>query len=70
VTPDPHAPADPPPCAIADCGRASVRSLATGEVRKVFPDVPDARRTHLCREHYKEWKKATRKDRELQRLSW
>jgi hypothetical protein len=47
-----------------------VRSLAIGEARKVFPTLPDARRAHLCRTHYKEWKKGTRKERELERASW
>ena len=26
--------------------------------------------THLCKNHYKEYKKATKADRELQKLGW
>ncbi len=59
-----------PPCLVPGCTEPSVRSLAIGEARKVFPSLPDARRAHLCRTHYKEWKKGTRKERELERASW
>ena len=48
-----------------------MRSLARVEVRKAFPSLPEAgRRAPLCREHYKQYKKATRKVRELARIGW
>jgi hypothetical protein len=28
------------------------------------------KRAYLCREHYKEWKKATKQDRENERARW
>jgi hypothetical protein len=29
-----------------------------------------SKRTYLCRQHYKEWKKATKEDRENERARW
>ncbi len=55
---------------VPGCGAVSERSLALAEARKVFPALPEGRRAHLCRAHYKEWKKGTKKDRELRRLGW
>jgi hypothetical protein len=65
---NPHASSAEPPCSVPGCGAESVRSLAVAEARKAFASIPDGRRAHLCREHYRGWKKATKKDRELQRL--
>lgn len=59
------------PCAIPGCGGASVRSLARSEVRKAFPQLSEeGRRAPLCKAHYKQWKKATKEARELNRLAW
>jgi putative heme degradation protein len=58
-------------CVIARCGGLAVRSLPRSEVRKVFPTLSEAgRRAPLCRDHYKEWKKATKEARKLDRLAW
>ena len=60
-----------PVCAIPGCGGVAVRSLARAEVRKAFPQLSEeGRRAHLCKDHYKQWKKATRAARELDRLDW
>jgi hypothetical protein len=67
-----HRPAEAPDrCVVEGCGGEALRSLARSEARKAFPTLPEAgRRAPLCREHYKQYKKATRKERELQRLDW
>jgi hypothetical protein len=58
-------------CAIPGCGGPAVRSLARSEVRKAFPKLSEeGRRAPLCKTHYKEWKKATKEERELERLAW
>lgn len=58
-------------CGVPDCTEDAVRSLALAEAKKAFSSLPDGeRRVHLCREHYRAWKKSTKKDRELQRLGW
>lgn len=60
-----------PACAVPGCGAESVRSIARVEARKVFDRVSEeGRRAPLCRDHYKEWKKATKQARKLDRLAW
>ena len=56
-------------CAIPDCGGEAVRHLAVAEARRAFEQIPEkGRSVPLCKAHYKEWKKATKKDRKLDRL--
>jgi len=58
-------------CLIPQCGQPAVRHLALAEARKGFPDLPEkGRRAPLCVEHYRAWKKATRAQRKLDRLTW
>ena len=59
------------PCAVPGCGADSVRHLALAEARKAFSNLPEkGRRAPLCRDHYREWKKATKGARKLDRLGW
>ncbi len=59
------------PCVVRGCGAPSVRHLALAEARKAFTDLPEkGRRAPLCRDHYREWKKATKDARKLDRLGW
>ena len=61
----------PTPCAVPGCGGPAVRSLARTEVRKAFPQLSEeGRRAPLCKDHYKQWKKATKAARKLDRLAW
>ena len=56
-------------CAVPDCGQPAARHLAVPEARRVFEKLPEkGRSAPLCKAHYKEWKKATKKDRTLERL--
>ncbi len=58
-------------CEIDGCEEEAIRSLARSEVRKAFPNLSEeGRRAALCRTHYKQYKKATRGERELDRLGW
>lgn len=76
MSPDPTRTARPPseeaePCAVRGCGAPSVRHLSLPEAKKAFTDLPDkGRRAPLCRDHYREWKKATKAARKLDRLGW
>ena len=64
-------PGDDTPCTIPGCSGTAVRSLARSEVRKAFPELSEeGRRAPLCKDHYKQWKKATKESRELERLAW
>jgi len=65
-------------CDIKGCNNAAVRSLSTrkviesGALRIDHDDQKKHRaargRTHVCKECYREFKKATRKKREIDRL--
>ncbi|HEV8050455.1 MAG TPA: hypothetical protein VGP88_07665 [Thermoplasmata archaeon] len=56
-------------CAIPECGGVAVRHLAPAEARRAFEQLPEkGHSVALCKVHYKEWKKATKKDRKLDRL--
>ncbi len=59
------------PCIVPGRGAPSARHLALTEARKAFDRLPDkGRRAPLCRDHYREWKKATKEARKLDRLGW
>lgn len=60
-------------CSVEGCGQPSRRSLAGADVRGALANLKlpeDARRVHLCKDHYKEYKKKTKGERELERLNW
>ena len=59
------------PCIVRGCGAPSARRLSLTEARKAFADLPDkGRRAPLCREHYRAWKKTTKQQRALDRITW
>ena len=70
MSPDPTSEGDPEdPCIVPGCGAPSVRRLSLPEARRAFENLPDrGHRAPLCRPHYREWKKATRESRALERL--
>jgi len=71
-----HKPRGPKPdvCGVADCKEKGHKSLSTKKVKSALPkhglrkDV--GKRVHLCKKHYKEYKKNTKTERELDRLAW
>jgi hypothetical protein len=54
-------------CSITGCDKDAVRSLPAGRVTAAGMKIGVARRAYLCKEHYKEYKKATKKDRTLEK---
>lgn len=59
-------------CDIADCEKTAERAVSGKKVEKTglkISSSPD-KNAHLCREHYREFKKKTKKDRVLERLDW
>ncbi len=61
----------PDRCVVPGCEEEVARHLALAEANRAFSNLPDSgRRAPLCRTHYKEWKKATRGERTLDRLAW
>ena len=60
-------------CGVSGCGKDAVRSVAADKAKEILSGKTlqvDFRRVHLCREHYRAIRKATKKDRELDRLGW
>jgi len=58
-------------CSVDKCDEPSKRSLPQKKVRKGLPELKftaTAGRAHLCRKHYKEYKKATKSERTMDRL--
>ena len=54
-------------CSVTGCGNDAVRSLPTGKVTAAGLKVSESRRAYLCKQHYKEFKKETKKDRMLEK---
>ncbi len=60
-------------CGVTGCGQEAVRSVALDKAKDALPGQSmnaDFRRVQLCREHYRTFRKATKKERELDRLAW
>ena len=54
-------------CSVTGCSNDAVRSLQIDRVKKAGLRVGESRRAYLCRQHYKEFKKETKKDRTLEK---
>ena len=54
-------------CSVAGCDRDAIRSLARDKVTAAGLKVDEARRSYLCRFHYKEYKKGSKKDKLLEK---
>ncbi|HKW43154.1 MAG TPA: hypothetical protein VJP06_03115 [Thermoplasmata archaeon] len=60
-------------CGVQGCGKESKRSLSMKKVKEVLPElrmIADTRRVHLCRDHYKQFRKKTKQEREIDRATW
>jgi hypothetical protein len=56
-------------CSIADCGNLAVRSLSRNRLAEAgMKTQREDRRVYLCETHYKQWKKASKQSRELDRI--
>ena len=53
-------------CSVSGCGNEAVRSLNTDKAKKAGLHVSsNEKRVYVCIEHYKQFKKATKKDKTL-----
>lgn len=59
-------------CDVKDCSASAERSVSGKNAGKagLTLESDDLRKARLCREHYKQFRKKTKKDRELERLGW
>ncbi|HEV8595932.1 MAG TPA: hypothetical protein VGR51_10440 [Thermoplasmata archaeon] len=67
-------PEEPERCSVSGCRNMGERSVAAKKYQGALPGVTLSgevgRRVHLCKDHYKEFRKKTKEERELDRLSW
>lgn len=54
-------------CSVVGCDKEAVRSLSTEKVSSAGLKVDEARRSYLCKEHYKDFKKETKKEKMLEK---
>ncbi len=54
-------------CSVVGCDKEAVRSLSREKVSAAGLKVEGTRRSYLCKDHYKEYKKETRKDKMLEK---
>jgi hypothetical protein len=57
-------------CSVTGCKASAIRSISAGKVMGAGLKTDAERRAYLCKEHYKEYKKATKKDRTLEKLRY
>ena len=58
-------------CDATGCEEKAERSLSRKKVEASTPEMKldsDSRRVHLCKKHYREYKKATKDDRKMESL--
>ncbi|MDQ4072943.1 MAG: hypothetical protein M3162_01425 [Thermoproteota archaeon] len=59
-------------CSVIGCDGSADRSMSLAKA-KMSPDLDfdnSKKRVYLCREHYKDWKKSSKDDRETERMRW
>ena len=60
-------------CAVDGCGEQAQRHISRGKAGAALPEHRLGGRgasVGLCRKHYREYKKATKEERDLDRQSW
>ena len=60
-------------CAISGCTEEAVRSIAADKLKSALSGISlksDSRRAHICKTHYRQFRKKTKGERELERLGW
>ena len=57
-------------CSVTGCSNSAERSISRAQLGRSGLNVSGERRAFLCHDHYKIWKKATKKDRELDRAKF
>lgn len=54
-------------CNVSGCGQEAIRSLSAEKVRRAGLKVTDEKHAYLCKEHYKEFKKKTKKEKQIEK---
>lgn len=54
-------------CSIVGCSREAERSVSFDKVKSAGLNAAGEKRAYLCKEHYKEFKKKSKKDKTLEK---
>ncbi|MEM3815615.1 MAG: hypothetical protein QW341_02065 [Candidatus Bathyarchaeia archaeon] len=54
-------------CSVEGCDKEAVRSIDCKRAQAAGLKIRGGRRAFLCKEHYKEYKRASRKDKNVER---
>jgi acyl-CoA reductase-like NAD-dependent aldehyde dehydrogenase len=54
-------------CCVENCGETAVRSISMEKVLSTGMKATGERRAYLCKTHYKEFKKRSKKDRLIEK---
>jgi hypothetical protein len=54
-------------CSVSGCSRDAERSVSIDKAKLVLSINSSEKRAYLCKEHYKEFKKKSKKDRTLEK---
>ena len=55
-------------CSVSSCSREAARSISADKVKAAGLSVGSSEnRAYICKEHYKEYKKKTKKDKTLEK---
>ena len=57
-------------CSVSGCGGEVVRSISADKVKSAGLGVGSEKRAYLCKAHYKEYKKKTKKDKQLEKMRY
>lgn len=58
-------------CSVSDCNETAIRSLSIKKVKSIISNVnSEGKRAHLCKAHYKDFKKKTKPERDAERWGW
>jgi len=52
-------------CNVSGCGKEADRSISADKVRAAGMNIGSEKRAYLCKEHYKEYKKKSKKDKQI-----
>lgn len=55
-------------CSVSGCGSEATRSISAEKVKSAGLKIGVEKRAYLCKEHYKEYKKKTKKDKQLEKM--
>ncbi len=57
-------------CSVSGCNEKAIRSISSENAKSAGLDVAPDKRAYICKVHYKELKKKTKKDKIVEKWRW